>query len=65
MLISIPFLLATFLVYVLLPEKRNLHGKCMMNYVFTLTVAYVVLVYIQIFPIDNDEFCVGVGKSKR
>lgn len=38
MLISVPFLLVTLIVYSLIPELRNLHGKCLMCYVFGLTV---------------------------
>jgi G protein-coupled receptor Mth (Methuselah protein) len=40
MLFSVPFLIATFLVYALIPELRNIHGKSLMCYVFGLTVGY-------------------------
>ncbi|XP_057671795.1 G-protein coupled receptor Mth2-like isoform X9 [Diorhabda carinulata] len=49
MIISMPFLLATFLVYLILPE-RNLHRKALMSYVFTLLAAYITLVTIQMYP---------------
>ncbi|XP_070491483.1 uncharacterized protein [Chironomus tepperi] len=47
MLISIPFLIITFLVYALIPELRNLHGKCLMCYTLSLTVLYAILSIIQ------------------
>ncbi|CAG9805772.1 unnamed protein product [Chironomus riparius] len=47
MLISIPFLIITFLVYALIPELRNLHGKCLMCYTLSLTVLYATLSIIQ------------------
>jgi hypothetical protein len=47
MLISIPFLIITFLVYALIPELRNLHGKCLMCYTVSLTILYAVLSLIQ------------------
>lgn len=48
MIISIPFLLATFIVYALIPELRNVHGKSLMCYVFALTLAYAMLAFIQL-----------------
>ncbi|KAF5286673.1 hypothetical protein FQA39_LY16156 [Lamprigera yunnana] len=50
MIISMPFLLITFLVYAVLPD-RNLHGKCLMCYVITLFCAYALLIFIQLYPI--------------
>lgn len=49
MIISMPFLLLTFLVYAILPES-NLHRKALMNYVMTLFLAYVFLVTVQLYP---------------
>ncbi|XP_017770682.1 PREDICTED: G-protein coupled receptor Mth2-like isoform X1 [Nicrophorus vespilloides] len=46
MIISMPFLILTFIVYLLLPE-RNLHAKCLMCYVLSLALAYFFLVFIQ------------------
>ncbi|CAH2002603.1 unnamed protein product [Acanthoscelides obtectus] len=43
MIISMPFLLLTFLVYLIIPEK-NLHRKALMFYVICLLLAYVLLV---------------------
>lgn len=47
MVLSVPFLIATFLVYAILPELRNVHGKSLMCYLLGLTVGYSVLSYIQ------------------
>ncbi|XP_011696770.1 PREDICTED: G-protein coupled receptor Mth2-like [Wasmannia auropunctata] len=63
-IVSIPFLVATFLVYAITPELRNLYGKTLMCYVICLIIAYVFLIlvnYIYMSPIrilcfstDND-----------
>lgn len=45
---SVPFLLATFLVYALIPELRNLHGMCLMAYCGGLIVAYPFLAYLKL-----------------
>lgn len=48
MLLSVPFLLATFLVYACLPELRNVHGKCLLCYLVGLTTGYIVLAFLQL-----------------
>ncbi|XP_018302659.1 G-protein coupled receptor Mth2 [Mycetomoellerius zeteki] len=53
-IVSIPFLIATFLVYAITPELRNLYGKTLMCYVICLIIAYVFLIlanYIYMIPI--------------
>ncbi|EGI60813.1 G-protein coupled receptor Mth2 [Acromyrmex echinatior] len=53
-IVSIPFLIATFLVYAITPELRNLYGKTLMCYVICLIIAYVFLIlanYIYMSPI--------------
>lgn len=47
--ISIPFFLATFLVYAIIPELRNLYGKTLMCYVACLILAYTFLVIAKLF----------------
>lgn len=47
MIISMPFLLITLLVYLILPE-RNVHRKALMNYVFSLLFGYITLVTVQL-----------------
>lgn len=62
--VSIPFLVATFLVYAIIPELKNLYGKTLMCYVICLITAYVFLLsanYIYIFPIR--ALCIITGKQ--
>ncbi|KAL0103546.1 hypothetical protein PUN28_017664 [Cardiocondyla obscurior] len=47
-LISMPCLLATFVVYSVLPELRNMHGYTLRGYVGSLFVAYTFLAVIQL-----------------
>ncbi|XP_026815187.1 G-protein coupled receptor Mth2-like [Rhopalosiphum maidis] len=47
MMLLLPFLLITFLVYALIRDLRNLHGKSLMCHVATLLVAYSSLVVVQ------------------
>ncbi|XP_026499602.1 G-protein coupled receptor Mth2-like isoform X1 [Vanessa tameamea] len=48
LMLSVPFLLATFLVYAFIPELRNLHGMCLMAYCAGLIVAYPFLAYLKL-----------------
>ncbi|XP_055307987.1 G-protein coupled receptor Mth2-like [Sitodiplosis mosellana] len=36
--ISVPFTMATFFVYILIPDLRNLHGKCLLCYLVSLVI---------------------------
>ncbi|XP_077254741.1 G-protein coupled receptor Mth2-like isoform X1 [Temnothorax americanus] len=47
LIISLPFLLATFVVYSILPELQNMHGYTLRGYVGSLFVAYTSLAVIQ------------------
>lgn len=58
MIISMPFLLLTFLIYAILPD-RNLHGNSLMCYVITLFGAYLLHVVIQ----GNTHVIVGSCKA--
>ncbi|XP_067203245.1 probable G-protein coupled receptor Mth-like 3 isoform X2 [Linepithema humile] len=58
-IISIPFLIATFLVYAITPELRNLYGKTLMCYVICLIIAYVFLILANyIYMSSVRELCV-------
>lgn len=48
MLLSTVFMALTLVVYGLLPELRNLHGKCLMCHVACLLMAYLSLSIIQL-----------------
>lgn len=60
--ISSIFLIATFVVYALLPEIRNVHGVTIMCHVASLAVMYVGLASIQLFKLP-DGACVGLGEK--
>lgn len=62
MLISIPFLIITLLVYGCIKELRNLHGKCLMSYVWSLTILYLSLFIIRTEAAVKVEWvCQSVG----
>ncbi|KYM98041.1 G-protein coupled receptor Mth2 [Cyphomyrmex costatus] len=48
LIVSLPFLLATFVVYSILPELWNMHGYTLRGYVGSLFVAYTSLAIIQL-----------------
>ena len=66
MLLSLPFLLATFVVYGAFSELRNLHGKSLMCHVGAMIAAYVALVLVQFrVGINNIPVCKCLGESSR
>ncbi|XP_076263813.1 putative G-protein coupled receptor Mth-like 10 isoform X16 [Rhynchophorus ferrugineus] len=60
MIISMPFLFITFLVYLILPDK-NVHQYALMLYVLTLLLAYVLLVTINLSESLPTFFCTGAA----
>lgn len=48
MIFSLPFLVATFVVYLSFAELRNLHGKSLMCYVCSLIALYISLALVQL-----------------
>lgn len=61
-IISIPFFFATFFVYAIIPELRNLYGKTLMCYVACLVVAYTSLVLAKLLFFKY-VFCSAIGKN--
>lgn len=61
MLISIPFLVITFVVYASVKELKNLHGKCLMFYVASLIVLYADLSMIQLDLFELGFACIVAG----
>jgi len=63
LIISAPFLFATFFAYAVISELRNLHGKCLMCHVSSLLTAYIFLAVIQLggFRLSH-EVCLSSGK---
>lgn len=57
MLISIPFLLITLLVYAFIRELRaTIHGKSLICYVFGLTVGYTLMAVFQFSDINSNNY---------
>ncbi|XP_067203254.1 G-protein coupled receptor Mth2-like [Linepithema humile] len=65
MLASVPFLVATYAVYWLLPELRNLHGLTLCGYVGCLAIAYSILGVLQLTPQEkiSNNICLALGIS--
>ncbi|XP_069704986.1 G-protein coupled receptor Mth2-like [Periplaneta americana] len=62
LLISVPFLIVTMLVYCLIPELRDLHGKALSCHVMCLAVAYVFLATVQLVGDTlQQDLCVSVA----
>lgn len=65
MMVSLPYLLVTFLVYTLIKKLRNLHGKSLMCHVAALLVAYTSLIIIQFISNQIEKnVCILFGKQK-
>lgn len=66
LIVSLPFLLATFVVYSILPELRNMHGYTLRGYVGSLFVAYTNLAVLQLTPSDNvsNPVCIALGTAQ-
>lgn len=63
MCFSVPFLILTFLVYAIVPELRNLHGKSLMCYVLGLIIAYTILINLQFGNMPSANWaCYTLGK---
>ncbi|XP_050447943.1 G-protein coupled receptor Mth2-like isoform X3 [Cataglyphis hispanica] len=60
LIISLPFLLVTFVVYSILPELMNMHGYTLRGYVGSLFIAYTVLVVLQLTKSDAIAYSVCI-----
>jgi G protein-coupled receptor Mth (Methuselah protein) len=60
--ISAAFLGATFLVYILLPNLLNLHGKTTVCHVFSLFVSYTFLSVVQFHTDYELSHCKLIGE---
>lgn len=65
LIVSLPFLLATFMVYSILPELWNMHGYTLRGYVGSLFVAYTSLAIIQLThqAIISYSACIAFGTA--
>uniref|UniRef100_A0A1I8NM82 G-protein coupled receptors family 2 profile 2 domain-containing protein n=1 Tax=Stomoxys calcitrans TaxID=35570 RepID=A0A1I8NM82_STOCA len=62
MAISVPFIILTIMVYALIPELRNLHGKCLISYLSPLAIGYTILSTISLSEVEFPNFvcsCLG------
>lgn len=64
LVISLPFLLITFLVYSILPELGNIHGCTLRGYISTLFVAYMSLAVLQLTSTQlSKSVCIALGTA--
>jgi G protein-coupled receptor Mth (Methuselah protein) len=67
MMSSLPFLILIFVIYWYVDKLCNLHGKCLMSYVFSLIIMYLSLSIIELFQrhiaTSNKIFCNIIGYS--
>lgn len=63
MIVSVPFLFATFIVYCLLPELKNLHGYTLRAHIASLLIAYVTLSSVNVIPQEHisNSLCIIFG----
>ena len=61
--ISSLFLVATFVVYAILPEIRNMHGVTIMCHVASLAVMYMGMGIIQLCSYMPHGLCITMGQS--
>lgn len=65
LIVSLPFLLATFVVYSILPELMSMHGYTLRGYVASLFVAYTILVVLQLTQQNAIAYsvCITLGTA--
>lgn len=63
MLVSVPFLAATYVIYWLLPDLKNLHGLTLRGYVGCLATAYSIVGILQLTPQEHilTDICIALG----
>lgn len=63
MILSLPFMVITILIYMIIPELRNLHGKSLSCYLLGLVVGYSCLGYILVQNgiVPTDSKCKALG----
>lgn len=62
LLVSLPFLLLTFVVYSILPEVQNVHNYTLRVYIASLFIINLIIFLIQQFPeLSERKYCVPLG----
>ncbi|XP_050447596.1 G-protein coupled receptor Mth2-like isoform X2 [Cataglyphis hispanica] len=56
-IVSIPFLVAIFLVYSILPDLRNTHGFLLRNYSGALSISYIIHAIVFLIKADDVHYC--------
>ena len=63
-LLSLPFLLLTFIVYSILPELRNVHGYTLRAHVGSLFITYAIIYFgQQVSGLAEMKYCVALGTA--
>ncbi|KYN26781.1 G-protein coupled receptor Mth2 [Trachymyrmex cornetzi] len=62
LLLSLPFLLLTFIIYSILPEFQNIHGYTLRAHVGSLFITYVIMCFGQVFGFGEVKYCVALEK---
>lgn len=62
MMLSVPFIAATALVYIFITELRNFYGKCLVNHLMSLACGYIILGMVQLNGtyVTNSEIMASV-----
>lgn len=64
LLMSLPFLLLTFVVYSILPQLRNIHGCTLRVHVASSFITNVIIYCVQEFPeLSEWKYCIPLGNS--
>jgi len=61
LLLSLPFLLLTFIIYSILPEFQNIHGYTLRAHVGSLFITYAIMCFGQVFGLSEVKYCVVLG----
>ncbi|XP_018358221.1 PREDICTED: G-protein coupled receptor Mth2-like [Trachymyrmex cornetzi] len=61
LLLSLPFLLLTFIIYSILPEFQNIHGYTLRAHVGSLFITYVIMCFGQVFGFGEVKYCVALA----
>uniref|UniRef100_A0A2M3ZP40 Putative secreted peptide n=1 Tax=Anopheles braziliensis TaxID=58242 RepID=A0A2M3ZP40_9DIPT len=64
-LVSLPFLVVTFVVYAILPVLQNLQGLSIMCYVASLAVSYFLLALGRFGIYGYQSVMCGIGRSEE
>lgn len=67
MIISIPFMILTFVIYSIIPDLKNIHGLTLRGYISTLCIGYALLAMMQITSSDyfTDSICIAIGIIRK